>query len=109
VSLYSLFFFSLFFLNDPGHDLLAFASIDLCGLGFLTDVFPLASPHRVVSFSLGAVIVSKDEDFARLTLLRPEPVAVVWLRLGNCRTATLLATMERVWPEIVRQLERATA
>jgi predicted nuclease of predicted toxin-antitoxin system len=55
--------------------------------------------------SLGAVIVSKDEDFARLTLLRPEPVAVVWLRLGNCRTATLLATMERVWPEIVRQLE----
>ena len=55
--------------------------------------------------SLGAVIVSKDEDFARLTLLRPEPVAVVWLRLGNCCTATLLATMERVWPEIVRQLD----
>jgi predicted nuclease of predicted toxin-antitoxin system len=55
--------------------------------------------------SLGAVIVSKDEDFARFTLVRPEPVAVVWLRLGNCRTATLLATMERVWPEIVRQLD----
>ncbi|MFA5265465.1 MAG: DUF5615 family PIN-like protein, partial [Opitutaceae bacterium] len=53
----------------------------------------------------GAAIVSKDEDFAQLTLVRPEPLAVVWLRFGNCRTAVLLANMERVWPEIIRQLE----
>lgn len=53
----------------------------------------------------GAVIVSKDEDFAHLTLVRTEPVPVVWLRFGNCRTPALLANMERVWPEVVRQLE----
>jgi predicted nuclease of predicted toxin-antitoxin system len=53
----------------------------------------------------GAVIVSKDEDFARMTLLLPEPVAVVWLRFGNCRTAALLSTMERAWPDIVQQLD----
>ena len=53
----------------------------------------------------GAVIVSKDEDFAQLTLVRPEPVTVVWLRLGNCRTADLLATMERAWPDIERQID----
>lgn len=29
----------------------------------------------------GAVILSKDEDFARLSLMRTEEVAVVWLRL----------------------------
>jgi len=29
----------------------------------------------------GAALVSKDEDFARLTLLRPEPVAVVSPRI----------------------------
>jgi len=52
-----------------------------------------------------AVIVSKDEDFARMTLLRPEPVAVVWLRVGNCRTAALLATLERAWLDITRQLD----
>jgi predicted nuclease of predicted toxin-antitoxin system len=46
--------------------------------------------------STDAVIVSKDEDFAKLTLMRPEPVAVVWLRFGNCRTETLLANMGRV-------------
>jgi predicted nuclease of predicted toxin-antitoxin system len=53
----------------------------------------------------GAVIVSKDEDFAQLTLVRPEPVTVVWLRLGNCRTADLFATMERAWPDIERQID----
>ena len=55
--------------------------------------------------ALGAVIVTKDEDFAQLTILRPDPVAVVWLRVGNCRTAVLLASFERLWPEVVRQLD----
>lgn len=53
----------------------------------------------------GGVIITKDEDFARMTVLRSEPVVVVWLRFGNCRTATLLASMERAWPDIVRQLD----
>ena len=51
------------------------------------------------------MIVSKDEDFAQLTLVRPDPVSVVWLRVGNCRTAALLETMERIWPQIVRELD----
>jgi len=51
-----------------------------------------------------AAIISKDEDFARLTLVRAESVAVVWLRIGNCRTSELLAAMDRAWPEIERQL-----
>lgn len=53
----------------------------------------------------GCVIVTKDEDFSNLTLVRSEPVSVVWLRIGNCRTATLLATMERAWPDIGLQLD----
>lgn len=32
----------------------------------------------------GCIVVTKDEDFPNLTLVRPEPVAVVWLRVGNC-------------------------
>jgi predicted nuclease of predicted toxin-antitoxin system len=52
-----------------------------------------------------AVIVSKDEDFANLILTRPEHVVVIWIRIGNCRTAELLAVMERAWPEILRQLD----
>lgn len=53
----------------------------------------------------GAVIISKDEDFAHMTLIRTEPVSVVWLRMGNCRTATLLSAMERAWPMIVQELD----
>ncbi len=53
----------------------------------------------------GTVIITKDEDFAQMTVLRPEPVAVVWLRLGNCRTPDLLRKMEAAWPEIIRQLD----
>lgn len=52
-----------------------------------------------------AVIVSKDEDFAQMTVVRPEPVQVVWLRLGNCRTPTLLAVMERAWSDVTIQLD----
>ena len=55
--------------------------------------------------SEGAIIISKDEDFARLTLVRPEPVTVVWLRMGNCRTPILLATLERAWPDLTAQLD----
>ncbi|MDI1335910.1 MAG: DUF5615 family PIN-like protein [Lacunisphaera sp.] len=51
------------------------------------------------------VIISKDEDFARFSLMRTETVCVVWLRIGNCRTAELLATMERAWPGITAQLD----
>jgi hypothetical protein len=29
----------------------------------------------------------------------------VRLRFANCRTGVLLANIERVWPEIVRQLD----
>lgn len=53
----------------------------------------------------GLIIFTKDEDFSRLIVLRPEPVQVVWLRMGNCRTAALLATLERAWPSIVAELD----
>ncbi len=53
----------------------------------------------------GMVIVSKDEDFAQLTLVRSEPVPVLWLRMGNCRTTALLEMLEPIWPDILSQLK----
>ena len=32
-------------------------------------------------------IVSKDSDLADLSVLRGAPPKVIWLRMGNCRTA----------------------
>ena len=53
----------------------------------------------------GAVIVTKDEDFAVHRLLRGGPT-VVWLRLGNTRRTVLLQRIEVDLPAIVAALER---
>jgi predicted nuclease of predicted toxin-antitoxin system len=48
----------------------------------------------------GYVLVTKDEDFHRLSVLLGPPPKVVWIRLGNCATADvgrlLLARREQV-------------
>jgi predicted nuclease of predicted toxin-antitoxin system len=35
----------------------------------------------------GFVIVTKDDDFRQRSFLRGHPPKVIWVRLGNCRTA----------------------
>ena len=51
------------------------------------------------------IIVSKDEDFSQ-TALRPDPIIqVVWVRLGNCRKAALLAAFESSLPAVLRAIE----
>lgn len=37
----------------------------------------------------GFAIVSKDSDFAERSFLYGSPPKVVWIRLGNCSTATI--------------------
>ena len=34
--------------------------------------------------------VSKDEDFFHLAMLDNEGIALIWVRLGNCRKATIV-------------------
>ena len=34
----------------------------------------------------GCLLVTKDEDFHRLSVVRGSPPKVVWIRLGNCTT-----------------------
>ena len=53
----------------------------------------------------GAIIVTKDADFAIRLLLQSGP-AIVWLRLGNSRRGVLLARVESEFPAIVLALER---
>ena len=55
--------------------------------------------------SRGAVIVSKDEDFAEWVRRgRPGP-AVVWLRLGNSTRRELLAWIAPRWPTVMIRLQ----
>jgi predicted nuclease of predicted toxin-antitoxin system len=63
------------------------------------------SAIRDYASSIGAAIVTKDEDFAVRQLLTGGP-PVVWLRLGNTRRAVLLERIETEFPEILAALER---
>ena len=55
---------------------------------------------------IGAVIVSKDEDFAQRKILSGGGPAVVWVRLPNTRRRDLLVWFDGVLPPILRALER---
>ena len=50
----------------------------------------------------GLVIVSKDEDFQRLSVLYGAPPKVIWIRLGNCSTTDVIRLLRERRSEIGR-------
>jgi len=56
-----------------------------------------------------AVIISKDEDFVDRWLLSEAPVALIWIRRGNCSNEALLRWFEPLWPEMLKRLEQGEA
>ena len=84
-------------------------------IGLLRDLFPESAHVRqmcgggasdlvVWEFARkhGWLVVTKDEDFHRLSVLRGAPPKVVWIRLGNCRTLDI-ADLLRGHHESVRR------
>jgi len=53
----------------------------------------------------GAIVVTKDEDFPDRCLRSSTLPIVVWLRIGNCRNAELLAWFMPLLPEIIVRIE----
>jgi predicted nuclease of predicted toxin-antitoxin system len=56
--------------------------------------------------SRGAVIITKDEDFAHLARSSRDGPCVIWIRLGNTTTQALWSTLELLIPEILDGLSR---
>jgi predicted nuclease of predicted toxin-antitoxin system len=52
-----------------------------------------------------AVVVTKDEDFARRLQQSKNGPAIVWLRVGNTSRRALLQWFEPLIPQIVEMLE----
>ncbi|HMD30651.1 MAG TPA: DUF5615 family PIN-like protein [Candidatus Acidoferrales bacterium] len=46
------------------------------------------------------VLITKDADFVHLAGSVKTGARLVWVRLGNCRTAHLLAVFDHLWPLI---------
>lgn len=66
-------------------------------------------PDRVVwqyARDRGAVILSKDEDFARRRAVAAEGPVILWLRIGNASSPDLLRWFEGIFPEAIKALER---
>ena len=66
-----------------------------------------ASDGQIWDYALAhkAVIVTKDEDFAIRASVSPIAPSIVWIRIGNCPNATLLAWFERELPTVVAALD----
>ena len=56
--------------------------------------------------ALGAVIISKDEDFAQRRSMVSEGPSIVWLRIGNARRHHLLQWFATIFPKAKAALER---
>lgn len=68
----------------------------------LADLFPDSTQTRLLNLSRtndpqlwliakthGFVFVTKDRDVAELAVLRGAPPKILWLRMGNCKTAVI--------------------
>jgi predicted nuclease of predicted toxin-antitoxin system len=51
------------------------------------------------------VIVTKDENFSRRATLPEAQVQVLWVRLGNCRTVTLLTAFGTLLEQMLDALD----
>ncbi len=67
-----------------------------------------ASDHAIwlKAVELGAVLVTKDEDFVTLRALRPGGPPVVWIRTGNTTRDLLIETFSAVLGAIIEALDR---
>jgi predicted nuclease of predicted toxin-antitoxin system len=62
------------------------------------EIWTYASSH-------GAIIVSKDEDFASRRKGVNSGPQILWLRCGNVSNASLVALFEREWVAIQSELD----
>ena len=79
-------------LNSNGNDAV---HVLTCGLDSSCDldIWTLAAAES-------RIVVSKDEDFLHLANRPGDVGCLLWVRVGNCRTATLLALFNTLWPAI---------
>jgi len=54
----------------------------------------------------GAVLISRDADFALMRIWFPDGPAVIWITLGNFRRAELLKSFDAALPQLVVAIER---
>lgn len=78
--------------------------LELLGLGTANDALVWEHAKRD-----GFVVVTKDADFAELSVLRGFPPKVVWIRRGNCSTKDIEKLLREYSAEIEDLLTDTTS
>lgn len=85
-------------LTEQGHPSQHVADIELATASD-REIWEYAKANRLA-------IVTKDEDFANISLLDSGPVSVVWIRVPNCTKASMLRWFAPLLPDILVEIER---
>jgi len=66
-----------------------------------------AADHVVWSHAAnsGAILISKDQDFALMRVWDPGGPPLIWIRIGNTTRRVLIAKFDSVYPSLVAALE----
>ncbi len=57
------------------------------------------------ALSSGAIIVTKDEDFAERTARTTSGPVIIWLRMGNATNRVLIRWLTPRWEEVIAHLD----
>ena len=94
----------LLFDENLGPGLVALLAGSYPGSAHLRDV-GLEGAKDTVIWAYAAehefVLVTKDEDFHRLSVFRGFPPKVLWVRLGNCTTREVAELLERYQASVI--------
>ncbi len=101
-------------LPEPGLKLLFDENLAPRLVTAIADLFPGSAHVRTADlggsadFSVweyaaagGFLLVSKDEDFHRLSVLRGFPPKLIWIRLGNCSTSEIELLLRKRFEQVV--------
>jgi predicted nuclease of predicted toxin-antitoxin system len=69
------------------------------------------SDHEIAAIAVrtSAIVITRDADFARLTLGPATSPRVVWVRIGNTTNPDLFERWARAWPEVEAALTNGDA
>lgn len=57
------------------------------------------------AMELGAILLTKDEDFVAISEVTSTGPVIVWLRLGNATNRVLIPWFEKALPNVLRAIE----
>lgn len=75
----------------------------------VADIGLGSAPDSVIwshAAAIGAVLVTKDEDFVMMRALDSAGPAVIWVRIGNTTKRTLIERFTEQFPAMIASLER---